>query len=100
MLIEFCSWRCFHGIACRLSAKICWYEGGWLRGGVLICAQARHRVTGEIITLKKLRMDRDQDGVPSHIIREVALLKELDHPNIVRYDRYFGPDIAAALKPV
>ena len=48
--------------------------------------QARHRVTGEIITLKKLRMDREQDGVPGHIIREVALLKELDHPNIVRYD--------------
>ena len=44
-------------------------------------------MTGEIITLKKLRMDRDEDGVPSHIIREVALLKELDHPNIVRYDK-------------
>lgn len=58
--------------------------------------QARHRVTGEIITLKKLRMDRDQDGVPSHIIREVALLKELDHPNIVRYDRFFGAQKAAA----
>lgn len=57
------------------------------RGGVFNFMQARHRVTGEIITLKKLRMDRDEDGVPSHIIREVALLKELDHPNIVRYDR-------------
>ena len=29
-------------------------------------------------------MDREEDGVPSHIIREVAVLKELDHPNIVR----------------
>ena len=53
--------------------------------------QARHRVTGEIITLKKLRMDREEDGVPSHIIREVALLKELDHPNIVRYESVLGP---------
>lgn len=53
--------------------------------------QARHRVTGEIITLKKLRMDREEDGVPSHIIREVALLKELDHPNIVRYELVLGP---------
>ena len=53
--------------------------------------QARHRVTGEIITLKKLRMDREEDGVPSHIIREVALLKELDHPNIVRYESLLRP---------
>lgn len=89
------SWHCLPAFRQDMLVRR-WLAGG----GVLICAQARHRVTGEIITLKKLRMDRDQDGVPSHIIREVALLKELDHPNIVRYDRYFGPDIAAALKPV
>ena len=59
----------------------------WLHKGkevVSSAPQARHRVTGDIITLKKLRMDREEDGVPSHIIREVAVLKELDHPNIVR----------------
>ena len=59
----------------------------WLHKGKKVVSsapQARHRVTGDIITLKKLRMDREEDGVPSHIIREVAVLKELDHPNIVR----------------
>ncbi|CAK0738795.1 hypothetical protein CVIRNUC_001094 [Coccomyxa viridis] len=54
------------------------------QGSFSLVYKARHRVTGDIITLKKLRMDREEDGVPSHIIREVAVLKELDHPNIVR----------------
>ncbi len=46
--------------------------------------QARDRVTGEVITLKKLKMEREGEGVPGNAIREIALLKELQHPNIVR----------------
>ena len=46
--------------------------------------QARDRLTGEVITLKKLKMDREDEGVPGNAIREIALLKELHHPNIVR----------------
>ena len=29
-------------------------------------------------------MDRREEGIPSTAIREIALLKELHHPNIVR----------------
>ncbi|XP_057293447.1 cyclin-dependent kinase 2-like [Hydractinia symbiolongicarpus] len=41
------------------------------------------RQTGKIIALKKIRLDADTEGVPSTAIREIALLRELNHPNIV-----------------
>jgi serine/threonine protein kinase len=37
-----------------------------------------------IIALKKIRLDQHDDGIPSTSIREISLLKELDHPNVVR----------------
>jgi len=35
--------------------------------------------------LKKIRLENEEDGVPSTAIREIALLKEIKHPNIVKY---------------
>ena len=46
--------------------------------------QARNRLTGQYVTLKKLRLDKPEEGMPAPAIREVCLLTELDHPNIVR----------------
>jgi serine/threonine protein kinase len=37
-----------------------------------------------IIVISKLRLDQEDEGVPSTAIREVSLLKELHHPNVVR----------------
>jgi len=34
--------------------------------------------------MKKIRLEQDDDGVPSTALREISLLKELEHPNIVR----------------
>jgi len=46
--------------------------------------KARDRATNETIALKKIRLEQEDEGVPSTAIREVSLLKELDHPNVVR----------------
>ncbi|XP_035427529.1 cyclin-dependent kinase 2 isoform X4 [Cygnus atratus] len=46
--------------------------------------KARNKVTGEVVALKKIRLDTETEGVPSTAIREISLLKELKHPNIVK----------------
>ena len=50
--------------------------------------KAKDRVTGEIIALKKIRLEAEDEGIPSTAIREISLLKELQHPNIVRCARH------------
>jgi cyclin-dependent kinase 2 len=37
-----------------------------------------------MVALKRIRLDSEADGVPSTAIREISLLKELDHLNIVK----------------
>nr|XP_012154364.1 PREDICTED: cyclin-dependent-like kinase 5 isoform X2 [Megachile rotundata] len=49
--------------------------------------KAKNRETHEIVALKRVRLDEDDEGVPSSALREICLLKELKHKNIVRlYD--------------
>lgn len=45
--------------------------------------KAKHKLTSELVALKKIRLENEDDGVPSTAIREVTILKELNHPNIV-----------------
>lgn len=40
--------------------------------------------TGEIVALKKIRLEQEDEGVPSTAIREISLLKEMKDENIVR----------------
>lgn len=49
--------------------------------------KAKHKEHGTILALKRIRLDSEDEGMPCTAIREIALLKELNHPNIVRlYD--------------
>jgi len=49
--------------------------------------KAKNRETQEIVALKRVRLDDDDEGVPSSALREICLLKELKHKNNVRlYD--------------
>jgi len=45
--------------------------------------KAKNRKTGVMVALKKIRLENDEEGVPSTAIREISLLKELQHSNIV-----------------
>ena len=45
--------------------------------------KGRNKKTGEIVAMKKIRLESEEEGVPSTAIREISLLKELQHPNIV-----------------
>lgn len=55
--------------------------------------KGRNIKTGQIVAMKKIRLENQQDndhfeneGIPSTAIREISLLKELQHPNIVRLE--------------
>ena len=48
-----------------------------------IVYKCRDLVTGQIVALKKIRLEKEDDGVPSTAIREISLLKGLRHPNVV-----------------
>ena len=50
-----------------------------------IVYKAKDKNTGDIVALKKIRLEAEDEGVPSTAIREISLLKELSHPCIVRY---------------
>ncbi|KAG8809669.1 Cyclin-dependent kinase catalytic subunit [Serendipita sp. 399] len=45
--------------------------------------KGRDNRTGSIVAMKKIRLESDDEGVPSTAIREISLLKELDDKNIV-----------------
>ncbi|KAJ2118121.1 Cyclin-dependent kinase catalytic subunit, partial [Coemansia sp. RSA 521] len=46
--------------------------------------KARDLQSGGIVAMKKIRLEADDEGVPSTAIREISLLKELQHENIVK----------------
>ena len=58
--------------------------------------KARDKETGEIVALKKLRMSNDisKEGFPITSIREIKILKSINHVNIVRLK-----DVVVGSKP-
>lgn len=47
--------------------------------------KARDTENGKTIALKKIRLDHEDEGIPSTALREISILKQLDHPNVVKY---------------
>ena len=54
--------------------------------------KAKDQKGQEIYALKKIRLQAEEEGIPSTAIREISLLKELNHINIVKlYDVQHTP---------
>ena len=49
----------------------------------LLILKARHKASGKFVTLKKIRLESKEEGVPSTAIREISILKEVQNPNVV-----------------
>jgi cyclin-dependent kinase 2 len=49
-----------------------------------IVYKAIDRVAGRTVAIKKIRLELENDGIPTTAIREVSLLKELRHHNVIR----------------
>lgn len=45
--------------------------------------KARDLNNGQYLALKQIRLEQEEEGVPSTAIREISLLKDLHHPNVV-----------------
>lgn len=45
--------------------------------------KAKDRKTGDVVALKRIRLELEDEGIPSTALREVSLLKSLKHENIV-----------------
>lgn len=46
--------------------------------------KSRDTKTGEVVALKKIKLQADEEGIPSTAIREICILKELNHINVVK----------------
>jgi cyclin-dependent kinase len=55
-----------------------------LPGTYGVVYKARDTGTNQIVALKKIRLEAEDEGVPSTAIREISLLKELNDDNIVK----------------
>jgi len=61
------------------------YEFGHVlgQGTYGIVYRAIHKETGAIVAIKQIKLQKDDDGMPSTAVREISLLQNLKHPNIV-----------------
>eukprot|EP00741_Cyanophora_paradoxa_P019480 tig00021127_g18805.t1 len=46
--------------------------------------RCKNKQTGEIVALKKVRMDNEKEGFPITAIREIKILRQLDHSNVIK----------------
>ncbi|CAD6905059.1 unnamed protein product [Tilletia laevis] len=53
-------------------------------GSYGVVFRAKDKETGEIVALKKLKMDKEKNGFPITSLREIRTLMEARHPNVVQ----------------
>jgi serine/threonine protein kinase len=53
------------------------------KGAYGVVYKGTDRQTGKTVAMKKIRIEMEDEGMPSTALREISLLKELQHPNVV-----------------
>jgi len=48
-----------------------------------VVTKAIHKPSNRVVAMKKVKLERDEEGIPATTLREISLLHELRHPNIV-----------------
>lgn len=49
-------------------------------------------IDGQVVALKKVRLENEREGFPITAVREIKILRQLDHKNVVKlYDIVTGP---------
>lgn len=56
-------------------------------------------MTNKLVAIKKMKFDdgkdgRSKEGIPSTALREISLLKELNHPNVVALLQIYNPEVS------
>lgn len=54
--------------------------------GVVYKAIDRHSKNNKEVALKKIRLEVEDEGIPITALREIILLRQLDHPNVVNLE--------------
>jgi len=60
--------------------------------------KGKHKTTGKLVAIKRMKFDegkngKSKEGIPSTALREISLLKELSHPNIVKLLQIVNPEV-------
>ena len=53
-------------------------------GSYGVVFKGRHKKRGDIVAMKKVKIDAEEEGIPATSIREISMLRDIQHPNIVQ----------------
>ncbi|KAG2732386.1 hypothetical protein G9P44_004803 [Scheffersomyces stipitis] len=62
-------------------------------GAFSVVYKARHKVTNKLVAIKILRKFQMDQAQKSAVLKEVTIMRQLDHPNIVRFIEFIDSDL-------
>uniref|UniRef100_A0A1I8HVX4 Protein kinase domain-containing protein n=1 Tax=Macrostomum lignano TaxID=282301 RepID=A0A1I8HVX4_9PLAT len=74
-----------------VKPKLCQRLGEGAYGQVY---KARDKDNGELRALKRVRLEKEKEGFPITAVREIKILKQLHHPNIVNLSEILADEAA------